>query len=191
MSYFKLTLYCLFMLLGLGTASMTVNAQQNNELNRKNPADIRNMPYISPDTIGTKQAMEMKASLNLNDKQYKKVRKLLVKREKERRELMFSQLPDGVGGRFRPEGRPEGMPPRREGMGGGPGGGMRPGGDFPGGDMPRRRERPSDDESVAKMKKANEKFMKNMKKILNDEQYDKWIKTMNNPSEKGNPRGPK
>lgn len=153
--------------------------------------DLMKGPFVSADTIGTRQAMEMKSSLGLTDKQYKKVKKLLIKREEERRKEIYSRqqqgMPEGMNNGQRPQ-RPQGGPGMGGHGGGRPGGGPGMGGGTPpdmgaggpppgmgmGGERPMRKISDSD-------KKNREKFMKNMKKILNEAQYEKWEKDFNTP----------
>lgn len=117
----------------------------------------------NPEKDAERIAMEMKQALNLTEKQYKKVYKFYLKQQKE--------LVEEISGKDRPEnGNRPPMPPRDGNMpprGGRPGMGGRPGGpDGPG-------MRPEDND---RMKERMEEEQKKMKKILSDEQYEKWIK---------------
>ena len=103
------------------------------------------------------QADRLNKELNLTEKQYKKVYKAILNREKEVANLM-------------PQGRPGGMRP----------GGMRPGGMGSGGvrppegmngQRPRNTEMNSTQEQV---KASRERCDKKIKKVLTDEQYAKY-----------------
>lgn len=119
----------------------------------------------NPEKEARRRTDEMDKLLQLTEKQYKKIYKLYLKEEKEKVEKM-----SGFGG---------GMPP----MGGGmmpPGGngrppmGMPPAGERPdfGNSRPEMGDRKSIEED---MKKRREAKLKKIRKILTDEQYDKWI----------------
>lgn len=129
----------------------------------------------SPEKIARQESDRLKKELNLNDKQYKKVYKLLLK---EQRELFESRMqrPPVMGG---PEGGPrpphEGMPPMGEGRPGRAQMGMhRP----PVGDAPKP-------ETAEDRQKRIEKKNKKMKKILTEAQYDHWLGICQKPTPKG------
>ena len=105
------------------------------------------------------QTDRLNKELNLDEKQYKKVYKAILNREKEVANLM-------------PQGRPGGMRP----------GGMRPGGMGPGSGGVRPPEgmnghRPRSTEmsgTQAQVKASREKCDKKIRKVLSDEQYAKY-----------------
>lgn len=121
----------------------------------------------NPEKAARAETDRLKEALQLTDKQYKKVYKLLLKEQKERLEAFAARPPRG-------EGRP-GMGPRgdRPPMGGGgfPSDmqGVRP----PMGDE-RPAPRPDRAAREEEMKKKAAKRDKKMKKILTDEQYLQW-----------------
>lgn len=124
----------------------------------------------NPERAARKRADEMDSLLNLTEKQYKKIYKLYLKEEKEKIEKMFS-----LGGGQPPMngGRPPmgmGQPP----MGGGfpPMGGNRPEFWEGGPKMPPEHIK---EKMAEEMKEREEKMLKKIRKILNDEQYDKWL----------------
>jgi len=131
----------------------------------------------TPEEIDRKQADRMKAEVNLTDKQYKKVYKLIRNDQQYRQ----SQAEQQFGGGMPPMGGgPGGM------MGGGPGrmmgGGMPPMGGGPGGmggspgGMPAHGEMgqgPLPGGDVVTEEYLEKQDLK-LKKILTDEQYSKW-----------------
>lgn len=104
----------------------------------------------NPEKTARKEAEHLKKELDLTEKQYKKVYKLLLKEQRELFEKRFQrpEMPGGMPGRGpRPEG--EGM--RGMPMGAGP------------------KEKQED------LQKRIEKKNKKMKKILTEAQYDQWL----------------
>lgn len=129
-----------------------------------------------PEKAAKAETDRLQKELQLTDKQYKKVYKLVLKEQKERLE---NRPPMPAGGRGD-------MPPRRDGgrpqmpQGGGEGFPSMGGEDgFPpqmqmgqgGDDRPFRDNR---QDRAEEMKKKAEKQEKKMKKILTDEQFAKW-----------------
>lgn len=105
----------------------------------------------NPEKTARKEAEHLKKELDLTEKQYKKVYKLLLKEQQELFEKRFQ----------RPE-MPGGMPPM-----GGPrphDGGMR---GMPMGAGPKEKQED--------LQKRIEKKNKKMKKILTEAQYDQWL----------------
>lgn len=103
------------------------------------------------------QADRLNKELNLTEKQYKKVYKAILNREKEVANLM-------------PQGRPGGMRPGRMRPGGMGSGGVRPP-EGMNGQRPRNTEMNSTQEQV---KASRERCDKKIKKVLSDEQYAKY-----------------
>lgn len=109
----------------------------------------------NPEKAARKLTDEMDELLQLTEKQYKKIYKLNLKEEKEKIERM-------TGKTFFEGGRPF-MPPMD---------GMPPQGSFP----PMNGMRPPMPESMQEdVENQIEKRNKKLKKILTDEQYDKWM----------------
>lgn len=109
----------------------------------------------NPEKAARKLTDEMDELLQLTEKQYKKIYKLNLKEEKEKIERM-------TGKNFFEGGRPF-MPPMDE---------MPPQGSFP----PMNGMRPPMPESMQEdVENQIEKRNKKLKKILTDEQYDKWM----------------
>ena len=122
----------------------------------------------NPERAARKLTDEMNEMLQLTEKQYKKVYKLNLNEEKEKIERM-------TGKNSFEGGRPP-MPPM--------GGGMPPLGGMP----PERGRRPSMPENMQEdMQSRIEKRNKKLKKILTDEQYEKW---MSRKPEQENPAMP-
>lgn len=105
----------------------------------------------NPEKTARKEAEHLKKELDLTEKQYKKVYKLLLKEQRELFEKRF-QRPEMPGG-MPPMGgpRPEGEGMRGMPMGAGP------------------KEKQED------LQKRIEKKNKKMKKILTEAQYDQWL----------------
>lgn len=117
-----------------------------------------------------KRTDEMDRLLSLSEKQYKKIYKLYLKEEKEKVEKMFSRSggqPPMNGGRP-PMGM--GQPP----VGGGfpPMSGNHPGFGEGGPMMPPEHIK---EKMAEEMRKREEKMLKKIRKILDDEQYEKWL----------------
>lgn len=158
--------------------SVSIVAQEKpKEVPNSFPAEM-NQPYVSPDTVAKRQTNELSVELGLTEKQYKKVYKLLLKQEKQRRENMYAHLApkrDGAPARIGNGQRPQRGP-------GGPGMGTHPGGlggGRPGmignGSMSPPPNSDLNQNLAKKHKNEQEKFLKNMKKVLSDAQYAKWM----------------
>lgn len=127
--------------------NVSVMAQQKTDA--KPPREVP-----SPEKIAKKMCDELQSELQLTDKQYKKVYKLYLKEQKAR---FSSQQADGASGM---------RPPMREGNA-----------DFEGGERPDFGQRPGNGNvSKEEMMAAQKKKEQSMKKILNPEQYEKWLK---------------
>ena len=126
---------------------------------------------FEPATIAQKRTDELDRQLNLTEKQYKKVYRIILSQEKERFNNipqfdgnMPGGMPGGPMGGGMPGGMHGGMP---GGMPGGPMGGGMPGsmpGGMPGGQMP---DGPMPDIDISA-------FEAKLKKILTEEQFSKW-----------------
>lgn len=141
--------------------------------------------HVSPEKKAEAKADRMQKTVDLSDKQYKKVYRLFLKTEKAKSEDMSQRPPmGGPGGMRPPMGGPEGMRPP---MGGGPGMGHGPGGRpdmlAQHGSTGMREDRPSPDgkdtlqmpelpseEQIEAMQKEDRK----LRKILSESQYEKW-----------------
>jgi len=136
--------------------NVSVMAQQKTDA--KLPREVP-----SPEKIAKKMCDELQSELQLTDKQYKKVYKLYLKEQKAR---FSSQQADGASGM---------RPPMREGNADFEGGDG-----FPptmGGERPDFGQRPDNGKvSKEEMMAAQKKKEQSMKKILNPEQYEKWLK---------------
>lgn len=130
----------------------------------------QNKDVPNPEKEAKKRTDEMDRLLNLTEKQYKKIYKLYLKEEKEKIEKMFSRSggQPPMNGERRPMGM--GQPP----MGGGrpPMGGNRP--DF-GEGGPMMPPEHIKEKMAEEMMKREEKKLKKIRKILGDEQYEKWL----------------
>lgn len=117
----------------------------------------------NPEKAAQKLTDEMDELLQLTEKQYKKIYKLNLKEEKEKIERM-------TGKNSFEGGRPP-MPPM---------GGMPPQGGF----LPMNGMRPPMPENMQEdMQDRIEKRNKKLKKILTDEQYEKWMSRKPEPEE--------
>lgn len=115
---------------------------------------------VDPETSAREITDKMKDELELTDKQYKKIYKLNLKEAKAMTEKADASgdkgAKPGMGGR--------GMRPR----------GMRPEGERPGA-RPDMENGVTDSRDIEKeIKNREEKMEKEMKKILDDNQYEKW-----------------
>ena len=124
----------------------------------------------NPERMARREADRMKSELTLSDKQYKKVYKLILQEQKDRLKNISQQgmPPMSMGD------RPEGMPPM------GPPPSMN--GDFPKGGRLNSGRGNMPQQDTSKDKK--------MKKILTEEQYNKWKTRMkNNAGQHPHPKG--
>ena len=129
-----------------------------------------------PAQIAQEQTDQLNELVGLTDKQYKKIYKFNKKQAQERQDAMADMMPQG-----RPDGFPGGMGP---GMGGGrperpPMGQGRPDGMGPGGPGGPRgdgqfRRGPRNEEMQKLMEEQKEKRVKQYRKILTEEQFQKW-----------------
>ena len=173
----KINVKYLLLCAGISMCTLQVQAQVFPEGGpEKKEGAYREVP--NPEKIARKETDRLKAALELTDKQYKKVYKLLLK---EQREVLENRMPrppmmGGEGGWGTPPPPGGGMPPM--GMGGG-----RPEG------MPRPPMRGAPKpESAEDMQKRIEKKNKKMKKILTESQYDKWLGMSQKPMPRHEPK---
>lgn len=147
-----------FALIGTFTASAETSVVCQNQVPQNNQKELPN-----PEKAARRQTNKMKETLNLTDKQYKQIYKLNLKEEKAKVEKRTNQnMPP--------------MPPMGQ-MGNG-GNGMTP----PMGPPPMDGDRMmeggmSKPQPTENMQKQMEQKEKKFKKILTNEQYEKW-KTM-------------
>ena len=164
-------LNCVLFVLGLICCTSQVCAQDTPVVEeQKMPREIP-----SPEKIAQRETERLKDALDLTEKQYKKVYKLLLK---EQRELLENRMPhppimnghpgDGFfppqGGGMPPMG--EGRPANREGV------------------RMSRPPLPIDGfkrENPEEMQKRIKKKNKKMKKILTAAQYSQWLSMSNEP----------
>ena len=144
------------------------NAQEANETQERRQQEKR-LPreVLNPEKVATQMTDQMNKSLQLTDKQYKKIYKLNLKEQK-----AFFKTMQNSDVQRPPIGEGPGMRGGRPPMGGGQPPMMGEGG-FPGrmggGPMMSR-----DTNSADSQKKAAEAKEKKIKKILTKEQYEKW-----------------
>lgn len=169
LKYVRLALLCV----GMAFGSLHVQAQSaGNEEPGKKQELPREVP--NPEKIAQRETDRLKDVLNLTEKQYKKVYKLLLKEQRElfEQRMQRPSMP-GEGGPGRGMRPPHegGMPPMGGGMMPGEGGMHRP--PMGAGSKP---------EKVEDMQKRVEKKNKKMKKILNESQYDQWLGMSRKPA---------
>lgn len=151
---FSLLLVCVCGKMPVVADCFPVSTQQMKE-------GVKEIP--NPEKAARKLTDEMDELLQLTEKQYKKIYKLNLKEEKEKIERMTGKNPFEGG-------RPP-MPPM---------GGMPPQGGFP----PMNGMRPPMPENMQEdMQDRIEKRNKKLKKILTDEQYEKWMSRKPEPEE--------
>lgn len=151
----------------IACGQLAVNAQE---------AAIQRPPMnkiIDPETLAREFSDRMKNELKLTDKQYKKVYKLNLKEAK----AMTDNNKSGWTGEMKREhgGRGMGhgqMPP-----------GMHPNGIHKGGKTENGDSNNGFSEKIEQIKKREEKLEKNMKKILNEDQFVKWQDMMKKKKE--------
>lgn len=150
-----------FLCLGIClTLSGTANAYNATQQQEKR---VTRHELPNPEKDAERIATEMKKTLDLSDKQYKKVYKFYLKQQKEIVEEMSSNK------NSKDKNRPP-MPPQD---GNRPPRGERP--DMVAGDGKPGGPKMKDGEK-SPMQERIEKEQKQMKKILSDEQYEKWLK---------------
>lgn len=153
----------------LTCGAAVLNAQEIPEAQERQQHEQRLSREVpNPEKIATQQTDQMKKSLQLTDKQYKKIYKLNLKEQKERFKAMqgSKEQRTPMGGPGTGGGRPPmgGGEPPMMGEGGFPRGGR-----MGGGPMMNRESNTADSQ-----KKAAEAKEKKIKKILTTEQYEKW-----------------
>lgn len=153
---------CLMCCTGMTHAQEAPATQERQQQEKRLPREVPN-----PEKIATQLTKQMKESLQLTDKQYKKIYKLNLKEQKEH----FKSMQNSSEQRP-PMGR-TGIQRGRPPMGGGGEPPMMGEGGFPGrmggGPMMNRESNSADSQ-----KKAAEAKEKKIKKILTTEQYEKW-----------------
>lgn len=155
-------------ILGTAVALLTLQVQAQTSGEPEKP-EKREIP--SPDKEAKRETDRLKNALNLTDKQYKKVYKLVLKEQRERFEKRMEHRPpmgEGPEGGMRPP-HEGGMPPAgdRRPEGAPMGVNRRP--------MPEGFSEKSPEELKKEMEKKLKKKNKKMKKILSEQQYDKWL----------------
>ena len=152
-------------------------AQENPEPQERQQHEQR-LP--NPEKIATQMTDQMQESLQLTEKQYKKIYKLNLKEQKEHFKAMQNS------GEQRPPMGGPGMRGGRPPMGGGEPPMMGEGG-FPGG-MGERPMMNKEQDSADAQKKAAETKEKKIKKILTTEQYEKWQAQQASARQKHSPK---
>ena len=164
---------CLISCTSLAVAQENPEPQERQQHEQRLPREV-----LNPEKIATQMTDQMQESLQLTEKQYKKIYKLNLKEQKEHFKAMQNS------GEQRP---PMGGP----GMRGGPMGGGEPPmmgeGGFPGG-MGERPMMNKEQDSADAQKKAAETKEKKIKKILTTEQYEKWQAQQASARQKHSPK---
>lgn len=156
----KKTMWVICCMVLMGVSEKAIADTWYNKIQKEENIQQKEMP--NPEKTAKKRTKEMDKVLQLTEKQYKKIYKLLLKEEREKLEGRIGHMPMG-----RPEGM-HGFPP----MGGGQPGGF--------GNAPSERRPPMEapeggDKRVEKEAKKYKKKMKKLRKILTEEQYAKWL----------------
>ena len=159
---------CLISCTSLAVAQENPEPQERQQHEQRLPREV-----LNPEKIATQMTDQMQESLQLTEKQYKKIYKLNLKEQKEHFKAMQNS------GEQRP---PMGGPP----MGGGEPPMMGEGG-FPGG-MGERPMMNKEQDSADAQKKAAETKEKKIKKILTTEQYEKWQAQQASARQKHSPK---
>lgn len=173
----KLNMKPVLLCIGISIFALQAQAQEVPEAAPAQESQAyREVP--NPEKAARKETDRLKAALNLTDKQYKKVYKLLLKEQRELLENRMQRPPmtDGEGGRGPRPPHGDGMPPM--GMGEG-----RPEG------MQRPPMGAPKSESAEDLQKRIEKKNKKMKKILTEAQYDQWLGMSQKPMPGHKPEG--
>ena len=165
---------CLISCTSLAVAQENPEPQERQQHEQRLPREV-----LNPEKIATQMTDQMQESLQLTEKQYKKIYKLNLKEQKEHFKAMQNS------GEQRP---PMGGPGMRGGppMGGGEPPMMGEGG-FPGG-MGERPMMNKEQDSADAQKKAAETKEKKIKKILTTEQYEKWQAQQASARQKHSPK---
>jgi hypothetical protein len=159
---------CLISCTSLAVAQENPEPQERQQHEQRLPREV-----LNPEKIATQMTDQMQESLQLTEKQYKKIYKLNLKEQKEHFKAMQNS------GEQRP---PMGGP----GMRGGEPPMMGEGG-FPGG-MGERPMMNKEQDSADAQKKAAETKEKKIKKILTTEQYEKWQAQQASARQKHSPK---
>lgn len=170
----KYTVLCL----GIFLSALQVQAQVASEGEPEKKGEMfREVP--NPEKMAQKETDRLKEALNLTDKQYKKVYKLILKEQRELLENRMQRPPMmGANGRGPRPPHEGGMPPM--GMGEGAPDGMH---------RPPMMDGAPKPESAEDMQKRIAKKNKKMKKILTETQYDQWLDMSQKLMPKHKPEG--
>lgn len=153
---------CLLCCAGFANAQEANKTQERRQQEKRLPREV-----LNPEKVATQMTDQMNKSLQLTDKQYKKIYKLNLKEQK-----AFFKAMQNSGDQRPPMGEGPGRRGGRPPMGGGQPPMMGESG-FPGrmGGGPMMRK---DTNSADSLKKTAEAKEKKIKKILTKEQYEKW-----------------
>ena len=149
---------CLISCTSLAVAQENPEPQERQQHEQRLPREVPN-----PEKIATQMTDQMQESLQLTEKQYKKIYKLNLKEQKEHFKAMQNS------GEQRPPMGGPGMRGGRPPMGGGP--------------MMNKEQ-----DSADAQKKAAETKEKKIKKILTTEQYEKWQAQQASARQKHSPK---
>lgn len=163
---------CLISCSSLAVAQESPEPQERRQHEQRLPREVPN-----PEKIATQMTNRMQESLQLTEKQYKKIYKLNLKEQKEH----FRAMQDS--GEQRPPMGGPGMRGGRPPMGGGEPPIMGEG-NFPGG-MGERPMMGKEQNAEDTQKKTVEAKEKKIKKILTPEQYEKWQAEQTTARQKG------
>lgn len=165
---------CLISCTSLAVAQENPEPQERQQHEQRLPREV-----LNPEKIATQMTDQMQESLQLTEKQYKKIYKLNLKEQKEHFKAIRTPAnnvrngrPGMRGGRRRWDG---GEPP------------MMGEGGFPGG-MGERPMMNKEQDSADAQKKAAETKEKKIKKILTTEQYEKWQAQQASARQKHSPK---
>lgn len=163
---------CLLCCSGFANAQEANDMQERRQQEKRLPREV-----LNPEKVATQMTDQMSKSLQLTDKQYKKIYKLNLKEQK----VFFKAMQNSEDQRP-PMGEGPGMRGGRPPMDGG-----RPPMMGEGGFPDRMGGRPmmnKDTNSADSLKKAAEAKEKKLKNILTEEQYEKWQAEQNTAQKK-------
>jgi len=166
---------CLISCTSLAVAQENPEPQERQQHEQRLPREV-----LNPEKIATQMTDQMQESLQLTEKQYKKIYKLNLKEQKEHFKAMQNS------GEQRPPMGGPGMRGGRPPVGGG-GQPLTGEGGFPGG-MGERPMMNKEQDSADAQKKAAETKEKKIKKILTTEQYEKWQAQQASARQKHSPK---
>lgn len=188
MRRFILSFLAVCLILGAGTAALNAQPLKRPGGPAHRPGGPHDVELLSPEASVRNKLDRLRPVLNLTDKQYDRLYRLLLK-EARIKEQMLRPVPPGPGAGFGPDFGGDDAPFPREHMGkpgvpphGGPG--MRPphGNGPAGGGGPAGGNGPAGGwTDPAQIEKMQQKMDRKVRKILSDEQYILWNKEKDKP----------